>query len=182
MMANDFVTAERWAPFPDFEGLYEISDLGRVRSLHRRNFMGLLSATDDSQGYPVICLNRQGKRHAKTIHRAVCRAFHGEPRPLHREVAHLNGDRPDPRARNLKWCSKGENHFHKRLHGTLLRGSSHPRSKLTEEDVIAIRSASNGDRIAISRRYGVSVHTISDIRAMRRWKHLPKASITFAGE
>lgn len=159
---------ERWLPVPGYEGLYEVSDMGRVRSIRRGG--AILANCTDYSGYPVVQLSRAGSRKPHTTHRLVCRAFHGEqPNPLHNEVAHLDGDRTNARADNLSWVSKVENHAHKRVHGTHQSGEKHPRAKLKQQDVAEIRTSTFTAR-DLAVRYGVSVHTISDIRRKRRWK------------
>jgi hypothetical protein len=168
---------EEWRPLPDYEGLYEVSNLGRVRSLHERHkeprlcFIGT-----DSCGYLTVGLNRAGKRTTRTVHRLVCRAFHGEqPNPLHNEVGHLDGNRTNARADNLKWVSKRENHSHRRLHGTAHIGSAHPRALLSEADVtkicqlLMVRSARS-----VADQFGVSSSAIEDIRSGKNWRHVQR--------
>ena len=157
---------EIWMPIPGYEGRYEASSLGRIRSLRSGGLV--LKTPPDRDGYPHVSLRREGKLRVVHVHRLVAETFHGPSRPVHREVAHLDGNRANARADNLKWCSKVENHSHKRLHGTHQAGEKHPRAKLTNSDVIAIRAS--GERYAdLAKRFGVSRHTISDIRRGRRW-------------
>lgn len=108
---------EEWRPVPDYDGLYEVSNFGRVRSMYWSP-PRLLALTTDQSGYLVVQMNRKGRRRPYTVHRLVCRAFHGSGDPLHNEAGHLDGNRRNARADNLKWVSKVENHSHKRLHGT----------------------------------------------------------------
>lgn len=77
---------EVWLPSPVFGDAYEVSSFGRVRSQH-----GIKSPYRDKDGYPTVNLHHSGKRKACNVHRLVCRAFHGESRPPHREAAHLDG-------------------------------------------------------------------------------------------
>lgn len=169
------VEEEVWLPLPDFEGLYEVSHLGRVRSLHSRFASPRVCAQgDDGTGYRMVSLSKNGKRTARTVHRLVCRAFHGEPNPLQNEAAHLDGNRTNNRASNLKWSSKVENHFHKRFHGTHQAGERHPRAKLTEVTArAAISRLASGDTCqAIAEDLGVSRSTIEDIRKRKKWRHI----------
>lgn len=166
---------EAWLPLPDYEGLYEVSHLGRVRSLHSRFPEPHICAQGtDGTGYPIVSLSKDGKRTAKTVHRLVCRAFHGEPGPLLNEAAHLDGDRTNNRASNLKWCTKVENHSHKRFHGTLLSGERHPRAKLTEvkarEALNLLATGQTCQKIAGA--LGVSRSAIEDLRQQKRWRHI----------
>lgn len=119
---------ERWLPVTSFEGCYEVSDLGRVRSCDRvtrcvnsgrqrtQTFRGrLLAPTFDKCGYPSVNLCRDGRSRRNSVHRLVCEAFHGAA-PFGHEVAHRNGVRSDCRAENLKWATKAENESHKAIH------------------------------------------------------------------
>lgn len=126
----------------------------------------------DGDGYPIVMLTRDKRRTPKRVHRLIAVAFWGESQnALHKEVAHLDGNRSNCRASNLKWVSRRENISHKRIHGTAFIGSAHPRAKLSESDVIAIRAARR-PAMELAELYGVSKHTISDIRRRRRWCHI----------
>lgn len=159
---------EEWRAVVGYEGIYEISSLGRVRSRYAVNGH-VLSPTTDKDGYPIINLYAPDGRRTWAVHRLVASAFHGAKRnPLHCEVAHMDGNRANARADNLKWCTKAENHFHKRAHGTHQAGERHPRALLTLEAVVEIR-ASSGPRGPIADKFGISKRTVTDIRSGRRW-------------
>ncbi len=166
---------EVWLPLPEYEGLYEISHFGRVRSLHPR-FKGprLCAQGNDGTGYKMVSLSKDGRRTAKTVHRLVCRAFHGEPGILHNEAAHLDGVRTNNHASNLKWCSKVENHSHKRFHGTHQAGERHPRAKLSEATAhVALQRLAAGQTCQeVANALSVSRSTIEDIRKRKKWRHI----------
>lgn len=106
------------------------------------------------------------------VHRLVCSAFHG-PCPDGMECSHLNGDRADNRPQNLRWETGADNQRRRNDHGTILRGMDHPGVKLTEDQVIEIRSlpaTSTQDEIA--EKYGVNRATISLIVRKKIWKHV----------
>lgn len=164
---------EIWLPAPGYAGLYEISNLGRVRSLYSAP-PRLLALSTDQSGYLMVQMNRNGKRKPHTVHRLVCRAFHGEPPDaVQCEAAHLDGDRSNAQASNLKWVSKAENHSHKRLHGTHGFGEQNGHHKLQESEASAILLA-KGHRAAkdLAESFSVSVGTVYDIWKGRRWPHL----------
>ena len=97
-------SAERWRDVVGWEGLYEVSNLGRVRRCGkppRRTTVG-------RQGYPVVSLNRPGMQCTRTVHALVLEAWHG-PRPEGWGARHLNSNRLDPRASNLRWGTAQEN-------------------------------------------------------------------------
>lgn len=96
-----------------------------------------------------------------------------------REAAHRDGNRTNPRADNLKWVTKVENHFHMRAHGTHPSGERHGNAKLTAEQASEIRSSRvRSGKLAL--RYGVSSQQIRDIRAGRRWNVSTPPSIAIA--
>lgn len=115
---------EEWRPFPGLEGMYEVSSLGRVRSLDRkietkngqaRFYRGkVLSLKLSSNGY--LCLNARGKDYR--IHRVVAEAFHGAPPDPSMDTCHNDGNRLNNKASNLRWGTRSENHYDKGKHGT----------------------------------------------------------------
>ena len=109
---------EKWRPVVGYEGFYEVSSLGRVRSLdriveysngarhlHQGQF---LSPTKDKCGYLVVHLYKDGKRTDKKVHRLVAQAFIPNPRNLP-EVNHKNEVKNDNRVENLEWISHLDN-------------------------------------------------------------------------
>lgn len=155
---------ERWKDAPGYEGRYEVSDLGRVRS-RRCVLKQHLSDT----GYWRVPLRADGKFRLVRVHRLVCEAFNGPPNILHRHVAHLDNNRQNARADNLKWVSPPENAYHKRHHGTHQAGEKHPRAKLTVEQVEEIRN-SDERHTDLARRFGVRDAAICKIRNGQRWR------------
>ena len=113
---------ELWHPVPGYEGLYEVSDQGNVRSLNRivvqltrwgehreRRLRGKLLR----QGRAVnnrrqVCLSLDNKQRVFYVHTLVALAFHG-PRPEGLEIDHINGDYLDNRAVNLGYVTHQEN-------------------------------------------------------------------------
>lgn len=114
---------EVWRAIPDNEG-YEVSSLGRVRSLDRtlddgRKRSGkVLKAWAAGAGYQYVSI---GSKVKIGVHRLVALAFHGSPSHGRNEAAHLNGQSSDNRAENIVWASRSENEQHKRAHGTYAR-------------------------------------------------------------
>lgn len=94
---------ETWLPVTGFEGLYEVSDLGNVRSLLSGK---VLRPVLHSAGYLQVSL----KRRWYYVHRLVAAAFVAGDNSL--QVNHRNGRRDDNRASNLEWVTCSENHKH----------------------------------------------------------------------
>ncbi len=118
------VDGEKWVPVPGWEGLYEVSNLGRARSLDRLSSDGsrrlrgtVLKASIASHGYPTVTLWRDGSRQTFTVHALVARVFLGEC-PSGEEVRHLDGDRRNPALGNLAYGSRSQNVLDAVDHGT----------------------------------------------------------------
>lgn len=105
---------EVWKDIPGYEGKYQASNLGRLRSKER----GLLSPFLSRGGYLVATVQKQGKRYGTGVHRLVALAFIPNPEQKP-EINHKNGNRTDNRPENLEWCTSSENNTHRRriLHG-----------------------------------------------------------------
>lgn len=179
------MTTENWVQVPGYENLYEVSDLGSVRSMPRkamanygeRIYGGKLLAPviRKADGYLVVSMYRFGVRSQRTIHTLVIEAFVG-PAPDGMECCHNNGRKSDCRLENLRWGTKQENSKDKALHGTALKGSKNPSAKLCERDVIEILQSS-GTCAEIAAKYSVSDVLIGNIRRGKSWRHVPRATL-----
>lgn len=145
---------EKWKDIDDWPG-YEVSDFGRVRRGCR------IKDTDhDRKGYLRVKLWRNNKAKNRLVHRLVAVAFIG-PIPVGMYCCHNNGDKTDNAPGKLRYDSANGNEADKLLHGTAGVGEKHPASKLTSDQVLAIRARyvlycrKNGSK-AISREYGVT--------------------------
>ena len=108
---------EVWKPIKGYEGLYEISSLGRVRSLDRlvKGKWGkikltgkILKGVKDKDGYLVITLSKDGKQKTFKIHRLV--AIHFIPNPNnYKEINHKDENKENCKYKNLEWCDKKYN-------------------------------------------------------------------------
>lgn len=123
MQQLSFDDAEMWLPAVGWEGIYEVSDLGRVRSVPRINSRGwrergrIRKPSADGSGYYQISLWSNNRGRNKHVHVLVAEAFYG-PRPVGMEVRHLDGDRRNNVASNLRWGTDSENKMDTVLHGT----------------------------------------------------------------
>lgn len=119
MTNQEHAPEEAWKPVLGFEGLYEVSDQGNVRSLNRtiphgngssvRSLQGrTLQATPNQRGYLTVALWADGAERRKLVHRLVLEAFLG-PCPDGMEGCHRDGNRTDNRLARLRWDSHSEN-------------------------------------------------------------------------
>ena len=151
---------EVWRSVVGYEGLYEVSSLGKIWS-HKSG--RLLSCSVANTGYLQVNL-RGSVRH---VQRIVLEAFVG-PCPPNHEACHANGVRTDNHLENLRWDTRKGNMADAIKHGTTNRGERCPTSKLTREQVQAICAAS-GTQQEIANTFGVSREHIRDIRAGKKW-------------
>lgn len=117
---------EMWKPVVGWEGLYEVSNHGRVRSLDRTiqtkrgpwRYKGkVLSPGVNRHGYPMVHLKNASSKKMAKVHRLVLEAFVG-PCPDGMEGCHNNGIRDDARLVNLRWDTHSANEYDRRRHGT----------------------------------------------------------------
>lgn len=117
---------EKWKDIKDFEGLYQVSNYGRVKSLSRKiktikgytiTIKGrILKPTIDNTDYYAVSLWKQNIKVRPHIHRLVAEAFipNLENKP---QVNHIDGDKLNNNVRNLEWCTQQENNIHAYNHG-----------------------------------------------------------------
>lgn len=165
---------EVWLPIPGYEGLYEVSNQGRVRSFVRHPEGRIMAASISHRGYYHLALWTDKRPRDKRVHRLVASAFVPNPDSLP-EVNHKDGDKLNNRPGNLEWASSRENMRHAITSGrqTALTNPN-KRYKLTPEIVAEIRAAykpgvrGHGSTM-LSRRYGLNNSTVLDILAGRSW-------------
>ena len=162
--------SEVWVAPSGFAGRYEVSSLGRVRSLLSargtawKRGPAVLKMRPHDGGYSRVSLCRADYY----VHRLVAEAFIG-PCPEGFQCAHLDGDPSNNASDNLRWVTAKENQAHRVLHGTDLSRELHPRAKLTWPDVAAIRLASGVPQRLMASRYGVSQSCVSLALTGRNW-------------
>ena len=175
---------EIWKAIPGWEGSYEVSDVGRVRSLLRvtntrkglQTFQGkILAPSTTKNGYRMVSLTAPSRREYHYVHALVLLAFIG-PRPAGMEVCHNDGSRDNNNLRNLRYDTRRNNALDRHKHGTLPkheapRGSANKQSKLKESDILKIREMP-GTLKQIGEAFGVSLHTIHLIKIGKTWKHV----------
>lgn len=100
---------EEWRDVPGYEGLYLVSDAGRVWGIRRGR---ALTPKKVAHGYKAIDLSKSGVKRRFYIHRLVAHAFLPDPGPERREVNHRDLDKANNRADNLEWATHAENQRH----------------------------------------------------------------------
>lgn len=135
---------EIWKPIKDFEGLYEVSSLGRVASLPRlkkyKNSGGfakvdgrILTIRKQRDGYWLAYLSKESKQYYRYVHRLVAEAFLG-PVPEELTVNHKDGDKNNNIPNNLEYCTMKENNAHAGRINLKPAGIYHHNSVLTKEN------------------------------------------------
>lgn len=173
---------EVWKDVPRFERLYQVSNLGRLRSLgrwagarngYKRWIKGRIKKTTPSKsGRVILQLWKGNQQRSEYLHRLVLEAFVG-PCPRGKEACHF----PDPNPANcnldnLRWDTSKANKHDQLLHGTRSKGEKNGHSKLKASDIPEIkkRYRAGESQVAIGKDYRVCNSTISDVILGRSWK------------
>lgn len=155
---------EIWKDIEGYENKYQVSNLGRIKSLKNRYGYRekILNPPLTKKGYKRITLTLNGKKKNYMIHRLVAQAFIPNPNNLP-QVNHIDGNKTNNRVNNLEWCTNGENQIHAWKNGLnkgatgMFLGANNPRSKkvlcvTTGEEFGSIRE--------VTRVYGIDRHDI----------------------
>lgn len=177
-------SAEAWRPIVGHEGLYSISDRGRVRSeaktVVRRNGANytrpqsiMRPGFGESLYRTVGLVNAAGLRTTNYVHTLVLEHF-VSARPAGLEGCHGDGDRSNNAASNLRWDTRSGNHADKNVHGTATVGERHPMRKLDNKTVLAMRArrAEGASATRLSEEFNVSRMTAYRAATGRSWSHL----------
>jgi hypothetical protein len=157
---------------PSAPGYFAELSSGRIFSARRGDMKLLRGGT--TRGYKIHSLMIDGRQVTKAAHRLVCEAAWGEC-PPGMECCHINGDKGDNRAVNLRWATPSENNgADKRQHGRLRFGENHQNAVLSETKVKALRARrAKGETCrSLAMSFGVSPTTVSRIARHLAWGHL----------
>lgn len=166
---------EIWKDIKGFEGKYQVSSYGRVKSLVGRKER-LLKQQTSEYGYKYVVLRVNKLAKVFFIHKEVLKSFVSNHK-CKKQGNHINGIKTDNRLSNLEWCNPSENIKHAFDNGlvTRLKGSLNTHAKLSELDVKEIRSICSKEHKnykSIAKRYDISVANVSAIVLRKSWKHI----------
>ena len=186
---------EVWKDIIGYEGKYQVSNLGRIKSL-ARNIKGghwntnrwfsekILSLCKRGPGYLGVCLCENDKKKTYLVHRIVLQAFVDNTgnKP---ESNHIDGNKHNNRVDNLEWSTRSDNEIHAYKMGLAkptnsnkngkLSGINHHAHKLTEEDVINIRkeyAMGNISQINLGIKYNINQSSTGRIIRKLNWVHI----------
>ncbi len=171
---------EKWKDIPGYKGLYQVSNLGRVKSFIHWNGTNIriLKPGQDTHGYLVVNLYRQKKRRFTYIHKMVLETFVGLC-PKGMECRHLNDNCRDNRLDNLRWGTRSENLLDRSRNGISNtgnhKGSKNQMAKLVDGDIIEIRRLLTKEHLTqkeVGKIFGITSGAVSLIKCGKRWKHV----------
>lgn len=186
-MKNTNKLLEIWKDIAGYEGKYQVSNFGRIKSLSRLCFNGkvyflkkekILKKCFNADGYVMANLyGFNGRKSFCRVHRLVAMAF--IPNPENKlEVNHINGIKDDNRVENLEWNTRKENQIHSVKSKLLIykKGSEVYNSKLNEDYVYFIkryfRRFPKTKQALFSERTKLCRKTLNKILKGKIWKHV----------
>ena len=175
--------SEVWKDIPDFEGLYQVSNMGRVRSVDRvvtdkdggmRKLKGkVLKPGINGRGYELVRLCNDNGATNKSVHRLVLEAFKPHVNMSDLQVNHIDADKLNNHLTNLEWVTARDNMLHAYDMGLITNiGEGNPSTKLSNADVLEIlqRLDTGSSHREIALDYGVSKSCITRINLGNTWK------------
>lgn len=176
---------EIWKDIRNFRDGYQISNLGRVKSLERvitrKNGVKqtirerVLKTHVSKTGYEFAVIQNGAKSKHFAVHRLVSLAFIPNPKEK-RFVNHLDGVKTNNNVQNLEWCTKSENERHAFKTGLKShKGMNHNQRKLDKKkvcEIIKLRGKETGR--AVAKKYGVQHSCIFAIWNNRTWQEIPR--------
>lgn len=191
---------EEWRDVKGYEGLYQVSNFGRVKSLdyYQKNPQKkstklslfkekVLKQCHDKDGYCYISLAKKEKAKTARVNRLVAQSFIPNPKNLPC-TNHIDNDRTNNSIGNLEWVTVAENNKHRMLHGNQIRGESVNTNKLTEKEVLEIRelykNSVDGRKYRnkkvkgilkqkdLAKKYNITPAQIYSITRRKCWKHI----------
>jgi hypothetical protein len=183
-----FMSEEIWRDIPNYEGFYQVSNLGNIKSLQRTiqcpsRWGGLKGLTTPerilklnkmSSGYQLINLFKNNKSKGFLVHRLVLTCFIG-PCPKGMECRHLDGTKDNNCLDNLCWGTATENQADRQQHGTKCIGTKNPMAKKTEKEIKEIRrlySVGAYNQYELADMFNLTQTTVGAIVNHKLWRHI----------
>jgi hypothetical protein len=167
---------EIWKDIKGYEGYYQISNYGKVKSLKRGRKKKTIfkKPTIKQNGYYILALYKNNNQKIFYLHRLIGIMF--IPNPENKKwMNHKDGNKLNNSIANLEWCSPSENNYHairNKLRQYKL-GEDRPQSKLKRKDVLEIRKLySKISQLQLAKLYSVSTKTIQSIILRKTWRHI----------
>ena len=176
---------EIWKDVVGYEGLYQVSNFGNIKSLPQKRWMNvnmayayyngkILSPSTTIDGYLQIRISKDSIGKTFLVHRLIALAFIINPNNKS-EVNHINGIKDDNRVKNLEWVTPKENAKHAYKVGLKKpqKGITNGSCKLTESQVLEIRSLKGLKSYKeLAKMYNVGTTAIGRIQNKTHWKHI----------
>ncbi len=164
---------EIFKPIKGFEGLYEVSNFGRIKSLISCIYLKSFNSGDS---YRSVGLRKEGVKHTTLVHTLVGKHFISNPNNLP-ELNHLDFDRANNRADNLEWVTHGDNIRYSYINGNRIgaKGEDNPKAKHTNESVLKIRElykTGNYTQNELASMFNDKRNNIAKIILRERWSHI----------
>ena len=174
----------KWRDIKGFEGMYQVSNTGLIRSLDRsilksngvtqRRVGHIMIQVKNPKGYYIIGLSKNHKRLASTVHKIVASTF--LKKGSHTQVNHKDGNKLNNMVSNLEWTNGSGNIKHAYDNGLMAKptGSKHPLAQIDEEVATTIKSMLNSDinSVDICKLMSISRHIVRDIKRNKTWRHV----------
>jgi hypothetical protein len=165
------IVEEEWRPAPNYVGIYQVSNKGRVRRVlcgKSTRYGRIMNPMVNSNGYHRVGLTKGGKSRQVYIHDLVLGAFFGA-KPDGWYANHIDGVKTNNDLENLEYVSPSDNSLHAYRMGLSVRRNI----KFSEEDAIFIRlSKGKFSGAELAERFGVHRASIYRIWQGRRWKDI----------
>ena len=172
-LVND---SEEWRDISNYEGIYRVSNFGRVISKQFGNEWRLRKLIVNKDGYNIVTLSKNGKTKNFLVHRLVAMTFIPNPNNLPL-VEHNDDNRLNNNVNNLSWSTNDDNMKHAVERKRMSYGENRYNTALTEADVKYIKlnykpHDKNFSGKALAQKFNVSQKTISSIINNITWKYI----------
>lgn len=173
---------EEWRDIPGYEGIYQVSNIARIRTLltpiklrHKGNMLSTDSECSirNGKGYKFVTLYKTGQKKQIMVHRLVALTFIPNPAGLP-QVNHKDTDKHNNSVSNLEWCTNRFNKDHAIINGLSGKGEKNAMAKLTDDDVLKLRELykSGVTPRELCIQFGISKKYIHTVVKRKSWKHI----------